>query len=147
MLFKSPKITSEYIVIEKYNNRNFAENNYEYIDSKYGIKALLSLQGDIHNDTYISNRLFETVGRAHVAITCSPLVKSHFENAVYAGSVPEVMDKLTALMQSKMMWCKTISDQIDEVIEKFNGKISVHRLFRHIKQICWTNGVIIDFDQ
>jgi len=139
----------KFVIHEKFdytNNGAVFENSFEYINDTFGVKGLLPFQGGEHNDTYISNRIFETISRGYLVVTNNLLTKKYFESALYGDSIESIILKYYAILSNKELWKPLIDEQINEFLEKFYGYKNIEKLFDFLKETSSLNNELLVFD-
>lgn len=136
---------SEYVKIINYNYKNDDENSLEYIDSVYGVKGLLTIQGDEHNNTYMSNRIIECITSGYPAITNNLLASKYYKSVYYSPDIGELLDYYVKLVNNRDLWEKTLQKQTNEVFEKFYGYHNVTTLLDFVKDVNMKNNELISY--
>jgi GR25 family glycosyltransferase involved in LPS biosynthesis len=140
---------SEYIKILgfDYSNNGSNENNlFEFIDDKFGVKGLLPLQGYIHNNNYISNRVFETISKGYLVITNNYVTKQYFTSAIYDDDIEKLILIYINILANEEEWVKLMNRQINEFLSKFYGYKNINSIIEFIKEINISNNKLILFD-
>jgi len=138
--------SSEFCTFESFDYKNDANNSFELIDEKYGIKCLLTIQGENHINSYITNRIFEATSKGYLAITNNPIVKKYFTTAIYNDKLDLLLENIINIMNDKEMYCKIINEQIDEFIKKFYSYNIINSNFDFLKKIAENNNELLTFD-
>lgn len=125
---------------------NLYENSFAYIDESYGINGLLPFQGNEHNNSYISNRIFETISRGYLIITNNALTKKYFTTAIYNENIIELILTYYTILLNKDLWISTMKKQINEYIEKFYGYNNINNIFNFLKETTLTNNKLLTFN-
>lgn len=130
--------TSEYYTFVPFNYRNNGvtnDNDFTYLDSRYGIKALLPLQGSNHNTNYISNRLFECICHGYLAFTNNEISSRYFKSSIHHEKLEELMNTYVDILKNENIWKKKMEAQIDELLSKFYGYHPIQRLFHCMNEL------------
>jgi GR25 family glycosyltransferase involved in LPS biosynthesis len=126
------------IIYEDYDRTKAPDdykNSFEYIDDKYGIKYMLPLQGNDHNDKYISNRIFETLSLGYIVVTNCNIVKKYFTNAIYDNDILSLVNKYIYIMNNPNIWTEIMNQQIHEFLHKFYGYNNIKKIFDFVCKI------------
>lgn len=137
------------IIYEPYNNLKSPddyENSFKYIDDKYGIKYMLPLQGNDHNDKYISNRIFETLSQGYIVVTNCDIVKKYFTNALHNNDILKLLNGYVNIMSNRKIWINTMNNQINEFLDKFYGYNNVNKIFDFMYKINEKYNRLICYD-
>lgn len=119
---------SEYITIINFDYYNDELNTIEYLDAQYGIKCLLPIQGTEHNANYVSNRIIETITAGFIAVTNNELATKYYKSVYYNNNVGGILDQIGTLHNDKPLWIKTMTQQIDEVLETTYGYRNISKI-------------------
>jgi hypothetical protein len=141
--------SSEFIKFIKFNYKNFGElkeNSFEYIDETYGIKALLPLQGNMHDNSYISNRIFETISKGYMVVTNNLLTKNYFTSAVYENNIEDLIINYCKILSDENLWKTIINNQINEYLYKFYGFVNINSIISFIKETTLPVNKLLLFD-
>ncbi len=122
------------------------KNNFEYTDEKFGIKALLPIQGREHNNKYISNRIFESLSLGYLIITNCKIVKQNFKSALYNENINDLIDEYITILNDKNKWIEKMRDQYDEFIYKFYGYNNIKKLLSFLQFMCKKSHNFIYYD-
>ena len=57
------------------------EDTVDRLNKIYGIKSIITIQGEEHNDNYVSNRLFESICEGYIGVSNNIIVKRIFKEA------------------------------------------------------------------
>lgn len=135
----------------KYDNFNFEnngdniENTFHYIDNQYGIKGLLPLQGDLQNNNYLSNRVFETLTRGYLVITNNAKTKEYYKSAIYNENIELLLQNYLEILKDKNLWISLMYQQIDEFLNKFYGYHNINNIRCFLKNVSGKNNKLIKF--
>jgi len=137
------------IHFEKFNYdiTNHISNTFEYIDERYGIKALLPLQGNSHDEKYLSNRIFETVSKGYLAVTNCKLVKDNFKTVLYNDNIELLITQYIEIINNKNKWLELMGKQIEEYLWKFYGYLNIKTLFTFLHDNCQKHCELPYFDR
>lgn len=136
------------IIFEPFDyNKQSNKNTFEYLNEKYGIKALLPLQGYEHNETYLSNRIFETLSRGYLVITNCKVSKEIFKSSLYNENIDELIKKYVDILNDKNLWMKLMVEQLDEFISKFYGFNNINHILNFLQKCCKINYDMIYYDK
>jgi GR25 family glycosyltransferase involved in LPS biosynthesis len=116
------------------NNGNNIDNSFKYIDDTYGVKGLLPLQGNTHNDNYISNRIFETISQGYLIITNNLLTKKYFTSAIFDEDIEQLIMKYLDILSNKEKWIQLMHEQIDEFLDKFYGYKNIDHVINFLRE-------------
>ena len=136
---------SQYIKIIHFNYKNNDENSLEYLDSIYGVKGLLTIQGDQHNNTYMSNRIIECITSGYPAITNNLLASTYYKSVYYSPNIEDLLDYYVNLVNNKDLWEQTLQKQKDEVLEKFYGYHNITTLLDFVKDVNMKNNELLSY--
>jgi len=117
------------------NNGDKIYNSFKYIDDNYGVKGLLPLQGNTHNDNYISNRIFETISQGYLVTTNNLLTKKYFTSAIFDEDIEQLILKYLDVLSDKNKWIQLMHQQIDELIDKFYGYKNIQHVLNFLKDM------------
>ena len=132
------KNSSKNITFVPFNYNNNGNNNYntfKYIDENYCVKGLLPLQGNIHNENYISNRIFETISHGYLVITNNLLTKKYFTSAIFDEDIEQLILKYLDIFSDKNKWIQLMHEQLDELIDKFYGYKNIQHVLDFLKEV------------
>ena len=129
-----------------YSKNDNDENTFTYIDEKFGIKALLPIQGLDHNNKYISNRIFETLSFGYLIITNCKIVKETFKSAIYNENVKDLLEEYIHILNDKNKWITKMKEQYDEFIYKFYGYNNIKNLLSFLQVMCKKNNNFLYYD-
>jgi GR25 family glycosyltransferase involved in LPS biosynthesis len=141
-------VSSKYILYEQFdyeNNGNNITNSFNFIDKKHGIKGLLPLQGENHNDNYISNRVFETLSKGYLLITNNEKTSQYYKTAIYNKDIGCLLLNYLEILNDKNLWISLMHKQIDEFLKKFYGYHNIKTIFEFITNVAETNNKLINF--
>jgi len=130
---------TEYITFLPYNETIY-KNSFHYIDEKYGVQGLLPLQGTEHNNSYMSNRVFESISKGYLIVTNNLLTKTYFTTAIYNDNISELIVTYYKILCNKEFWISTMKKQINEYIEKFYGYRNINSIFNFMKEVSFVNN-------
>lgn len=143
-------VNNKYIIYVPFNYKvtpGNDTNSIEFIDNTYGIKGLLPLQGDIHDNNYISNRIFETIANGYVVITNNSLTKKYFTTVIYNENLEELILKYMELLENESEYVKILQLQIDEYIHKFYGYNNINSLLYFLKETAFVQNTHVVLGQ
>jgi len=128
--------THMYVKFVPFNYKDAAsvENTFEFLDKEFGVKALLPLQGDKHNDDYMSNRVFETISLGYVVATNNRLTKTHFSSVLYNDNIEDLVLEYSGLLDSKEAWINMYQSQINEFVCKFYGYHNIRSVLSFLQE-------------
>jgi len=134
---------TQFILFEPFNHINNEVNSFDYLDKKYGIKGLLPFQGFEHINTFISNRVFETITKGYLIITNNPLTKKYFKSVVYNDNLETLLLEYINILSNKELWKKLMNDQINEFIDKFYGYKIINNLIKFTIETSYLNNKLL----
>jgi glycosyl transferase family 25 len=134
---------NEYIQFVKFDYDDNNKNSFDYLKEKYSIKCLLSLQGSEHNNTYISNRIFEAVSNGHIGITNNKITKEYYNSSIYNSDIDKLIDEVQEILCDEKKWCDILSNQLNEFIEKFYSYNNITSCLNLLKKVSVNNNEII----
>ena len=122
------------------------ENTFEFLDEKYGINGILPLQGNKHNENYISNRIIETISNGHIIITNNLITKKVFKSCIYNENVEELIKEYYIILNDKERYIDIYNKQYNEFIEKYYGYNILHKLIKFVKTVNIENNDVLIFN-
>jgi len=141
------KNSSEFITFIGFDYKNNdVVNSFDYINEKYGIKCLLSLQGSRHNNSYISNRIFESVTNGYIGVTNNEITKQFYNSSIYNSNIDNLLDEVQNILCDEKKWCDVLLNQLNEFIEKFYSYNNITSCINLLKNVCMKNNEIITLD-
>lgn len=148
LFLENLKNTHRYVKLVSFvyvNSTENAENTLDYLNIKYGVRALLPLQGDDHNHNYISNRIFETISNGYLVVSNNALVKQYYASAIYEEDIERLLLRYIELLKNKDAWVRIYLQQLDEFVDKFYGYHNIHRLVSFLQETCrQSDDIILD---
>lgn len=128
-----------FIKFSKKNGGKTEDNELSFLEKKYGIKCLLSLQGKEHNENYISNRAFESISKGYLVVTNNSITKKYFESAIYNKNISELIDDYIKISVNKELCVQLFKDQFNEFFKKFYGYQNIKACFNFLAKVCLSN--------
>jgi GR25 family glycosyltransferase involved in LPS biosynthesis len=138
---KHPLITIDSFYNAKKNLLIAEQDNIDRLNQKFGIMSLIPIQGEQHNNIYISNRLFETICDGFVGVS-NNVIAHRFLKTVYCNkNIGSLIDYTTKLLQDKEKYCRVLTSQIDEFLTNYYGYILIQKMLSFLqKTFLKTNG-------
>ena len=133
-----------YVPFHYHNSTENNENTLEYIDEKYGVKALLPLQGEDHHADYLSNRLFETISMGFLAVSNNPLVKSYMPSILYDDDIERLILQFLQVLDNKDEWIQKYEAQRTEFLDKFYGLKNIQQIFNFFQEVMSQHGIKLE---
>jgi hypothetical protein len=138
-------IPSCFLEIEQFYNANkhllsVNQDTFERLDTKYGVSAFFPIQGNDHNDKYLSNRLLESICEGYVGFSNNIIVNRLFENIYYNEDISELVKYITELLNNKKEYCNILNNQIDEILTYYYGYKIIDKLINFLQKVYLKNN-------
>jgi GR25 family glycosyltransferase involved in LPS biosynthesis len=135
--FKEINSTHKYVTFVpfNYNDDKQHENTFEFLDENYGIKGLLPLQGNQHNENYISNRIIETISNGRIIVTNNLISKKYFKSCIYYDDMEKLITEYYKILCNKEKYMAVYTEQYNELLSKFYGYNIFNNLFDFFKNV------------
>lgn len=115
------------------------KNNIEYLLANYKIKSILSIQGQYHNDNYITNRVFESISLGYLILSNNLITKQYYNSILYNENLKELIINYENILQNKNLYIETYKKQYNEFLSKFYGYNNIKSLIN-----LFNNNLIFD---
>jgi hypothetical protein len=137
-------LENQFIIFDKFDYSNDNNNTFEYLNSKYDIKCILTLQGK-NKDDYFSNRVLENITKGFIGISNSPAVKKYFKNVIYFddNNIKEMFRYLEYIHSKENIYHDILNKQVEEFYSKFYGYNTIINTINFLKQIEQENNTLL----
>jgi glycosyl transferase family 25 len=131
---KHPLITIDGFYNAQKNLLSIEEDNIDRLNRKFGVRTIFPIQGEEHNDNYISNRLFETICDGFVGVS-NNMITDRILKSVYCNkNIGDIIDYIENLLEDEDKYCEVLNNQIDEFLTKYYGYILIQKLLGFLQK-------------
>ena len=116
------------------------EDTVDRLNKIYGIKSIITIQGEEHNDNYVSNRLFESICEGYIGVSNNIIVKRIFKDVYYNNNISELLKYVSNILDNEEEYCKILKTQIDYYISKIYGYKNIEQLINLQQQTFLKNN-------
>ena len=82
----------------------------------YGVKAIIPIQGNEHNNNYISNRLIECICEGYIGVSNNIIVNRLIKHVYYNDNIHELIKYISNLLENEEEYCNILNKQVDEIL-------------------------------
>ena len=140
------KLITQELFYNKKSSLNSNEDTIERLNNLYGVKAIIPIQGNEHNNNYISNRLIECICEGYIGVSNNIIVNRLIKHVYYNDNIHELIKYISNLLENEEEYCNILNKQVDEILSKYYGYYNINNLLTFIQQSSLKNNMIFSLN-